>query len=107
MTESLDDETPEKPQYFTREQMHAICWVDGWQYATVWRFAGPADPINMPDPPDGEGWEINVDRGEDGAQVTVPRWSDGSRVMQHVYWRRESKGMEPWMLKAHINEQRP
>lgn len=90
----------------TKEQLHEIEWVSGFEYATVWRQAKASDPFDLMDPPDGDGWEVNIDRGERGAQVTVPRWSDGSVVHQAMYWRRESKGMEPWMPAANRSVRR-
>lgn len=76
----------------TVEQLHGMQWATGFQYCTVWRQAKNGDPFDLADPPDGEGWEVNVDR-EGGSQVTVPRWSDGTVVHQAMYWRRPVKDM--------------
>lgn len=90
----------------TTEQMHAIAWVNDFEYATVWRQAKAGDPFDLMDPPDGDGWEVNVDKGDQGAEVVLPRWSDGTVVHQKMYWRREAKGTEPWHPKAHRSVQR-
>lgn len=83
----------------TAEQLHSIEWVTGWQYLTVWREAKAGEPFTLDDPPAGEGWVPNVDR-EGGAQIVVPRWSDGRVVHQLRYWRRPVEGMQPWHSEA-------
>lgn len=100
-------EMPSHDRQLSIAQLHGIEWMPDFEYATVWRQAKADDRFDLADPPDGEGWEVNVDKGEQGAEVTVPRWSDGTVVHQKMYWRRESKGMEPWRPAANRSEKRP
>jgi len=86
---------------------HATEHAEDWQYAVVWRFAAEGDPVELDDPPtEGTGWERNIDRADDGREVTVPRWSDGSKVMHLSYWRRKSPGTKPWQVRHKLHEQR-
>jgi hypothetical protein len=74
-----------------RRSMHAIEFLDGWQYGVTWQFALPNEQ-HMPDePPPGTGWELNVDRGDSGRTVELPVWSDGSVVQQRTHWRRKHR----------------
>lgn len=97
---------PSLSPQITVEQLHGMHWAPGWQYCTVWRQAKNGDPFDLAGPPDGEGWEVNVDR-EGGSRITVPRWSDGTVVHQAMYWRRPVKDMQPWHHRASISEKRP
>lgn len=98
---------------------HRSEWTAGFQYAVVWRFQHtptPAEqaaakekfPPGLLSPPPGDGWELNVDKGDCGLSAEPPSWAkDDSRViMQAVYWRREAPGMQPSHLKAKLHEQR-
>ena len=89
---------------------HSLEHAEGWQYAVVWRFA----PIEhqhrlaelLSDPPEGNGWEPNVDRAG-GAEISKPSWwTEGRHVMHAAYWRRPMPGMVPWMVGSKIHEQR-
>ena len=79
---------------------HSIQHAEDFQYGVVWRFAraeSGADPAPFePDElraPEGDGWELNTDFGDDGREVRTPAWSDGSVVMQLLHWRRPCPGM--------------
>lgn len=72
---------------------HARETAEGWQYATVWRFASLHHTQPVLGPPEGDGWEINTDVGDRGQVVVEPSWSDGTIVMQSTRWRRRYPGM--------------
>lgn len=111
-------EAPEWSQLAEFDHPHRQEWAAGWQYACVWRFQHcptPADaakwraggPPHLFEPPAGDGWERNADQVGGGFWVAPPSWcTDGSVLMQHVYWRRRSPGMQPWHVRAHLHEER-
>lgn len=67
---------------------HQLEWDDHWQYGVVWRFAWADERHNEDGPPDGKGWELNVDIHSAGFERRTPTWSDGSIVMHVTHWRR-------------------
>ena len=95
---------------------HAIEWADEWQYAKTYRLvhglndeaarkAATADPpAELLVPPDGQGWERNVDCADGGWDVVVPAWcKDDTAVLQRVYWRRPGWGRPTWDIKTHLS----
>lgn len=79
---------------------HEREWAQDWQYARLWRFVPrPADHSHPPfepfgpDPLEGGGWELNVDRGDGGVETSTPAQVDV--LMQLTYWRRPRPGMMP------------
>lgn len=89
---------------------HARQWMDGWQYATVWKFTDVADDPGVLGPPGGDGWEPNFDKGDRGVEWIHPHWATGDRsdVRQYlVYWRRQIPGMKPAHPDAHVHIKLP
>lgn len=83
---------------------HGIECVAGWQYGVVHQLALRTEPHYPDVPPPGNGWELNVDRGDAGRSIELPIWSDGAIVQQLTWWRREH-GL-PWPQGAahiHVN----
>lgn len=79
---------------------HGMQWLPDWQYGTLWRFVSRPDDDSKPEfepfGPDGlpgEGWELNVDAGENGIETRSPAQRDV--LMQLTYWRRKHPGMTP------------
>lgn len=83
---------PDPAEYL--EQMHAIEWAQGWQYATVWRPADEPWPEDEQLPPAGSGWERNT-HYRDGYEKKVRT--------QVTYWLRRAPGMVPWQREAHLS----
>lgn len=91
---------------------HAREWSDDWQYGVLWRFVprpddgtGPTFEPFGPDDLPGGGWELNIDRGEDGTETRSPAQPDV--LMQLTYWRRRSPGMKPWAPAHKVSRQYP
>lgn len=85
---------------------HSIEWAYRWQYAATFRVLRDLEPAQFEAqfakapaellvPPEGEGWEINVDYAKSGYYARIPAWSMDSRALhQVVHWRRYSPQME-------------
>lgn len=95
----LDDSYPARLAY-----AHGKENASGWQYGRVWRFAKAEDDQPVLGPPKGAGWVLNADFPGGADERCLPRWSNGSVVMQITHWRRESPGMPPADLNKLVHE---
>lgn len=79
---------------------HSSETANGWQYGTVWRFAGPGVDNPTMGPPAGKGWELNTDFPGGAVEEKPPRWSKGDVVMQLTHWRRPFPGAMPGTVRS-------
>ncbi|MFB6726347.1 hypothetical protein ACFCV3_39630 [Kribbella sp. NPDC056345] len=80
----------------------------GWQYAHVSWLALATETHKIGKPPEGDGWIRNKLAGQNGFDVSVPSWSDGSIVHRRVYWRRRMPGVRrPHPKQSIVVSRRP
>lgn len=106
---------PDKDERLRRN--HSIEWAYRWQYAITFHLLRGITPNTvfteapavLRVPPDGPGWEINVDyaHGRRGYEAVTPIWcTDGTAVIERLHWRRPSPDMEFTDLNQNITVNR-
>jgi hypothetical protein len=100
------DEIPLKDQVGKPSRPHRGEAVHGFEYAHVWRRAAAGTAPEKLGPPEGEGWTLNRDIGDNNGQSElVPAWcKDGSIVMQITHWRRSKPGQWPYRVGSRVSE---
>ncbi|MBB5982801.1 hypothetical protein [Kribbella solani] len=77
-----------------------------WQYGVTHWLALRDEPRLADEPPEGDGWILNDDIGDNGHVVKVPAWSDGSIVCHRTLWRRHKLGHRHWLRGAYVDVNR-